>query len=281
VSTTGTPTAGRSLAAPRPVTPNAIVAELLTDLVRRVEAGDDIDESFRTDLHRASALAAGLDAYLEACTTPASPDLQRLAATTQQADWSAVAAAGPVAGLEQEMLSGHVEGQLLRMLVQLTGARRVLDVGMFTGYSSLAMAEALPDGGRVVACELAPAVAAIARQAFDASEAGDRISIEVGPAVETIARLAADGATFDMAFLDADKPGYLDCFELLLDRGMVGPGGLICADNTLLQGEAYLPGARSPNGAAIAAFNAAVTADDRVEQVMVPLRDGVTLIRVV
>ena len=179
------------------------------------------------------------------------------------------------------MLSGHVEGRLLALLVKLSGAQRVLDVGTFTGYSALAMAEAIGDGGRVVTCELDEGVAAMAREAFDASAAGSQIEVEIGPALDTLARLADAGERFDLAFLDADKPGYLPVFELLLDRGLVGPGGLIVADNTLLQGQPYAPGDRADvNGRAITEFNTAVAADDRVEQVLLPVRDGVTLARV-
>ena len=178
------------------------------------------------------------------------------------------------------MLSGHVEGQLLEFLVHLSGARRVLEIGMFTGYSALAMAEALPADGVVVACELDAAVARFARAHFDASPAGRRIHVEVGPARATLQQLVDDGSEpFDIVFIDADKAGYLSYLEFLLDSPLLAPGAVVAVDNTLLQGQAYGVGAVSGNGAAIAAFNEAVIADPRVEQVLLPLRDGVTLIR--
>ncbi len=240
---------------PRPVTPLGLIGEALD---------------------RAQRLAGGLDDYVAACTTPESPALARLAAQTQAHDW----AGHPGAPLEQEMLSGHVEGQLLQLLVRVSGARRVLEIGMFTGYSALAMAEALPDDGVLVACELDAEVARLAQASFDASPGGERIDVRVGPAAQTLAQLAADGEPFDLVFLDADKGGYLGYFRTLLDTGLLAAGGLLCADNTLLQGEPYLDaGARTENGAAIAAFNAAVAADPRVQQVLLPLRDGLTLIR--
>ncbi len=243
----------------RPVTPVGLAVEAL-------ESGD---------APRALALLRGLDPYLSACTTPPSPALAALARASDHHGWD------PDHHLEAEMLSGHVEGQLLAMLVQLCGARRVLDVGTFTGYSALAMAEAIGDDGQVVTCELDPGVAEMAASAFAASPSGERIRLEVGPALETLERLARAGEHFDLAFLDADKGGYIAVFEFLLDRGLVGPGGLIVADNTLLQGQPYADGVEvDANGRAIAAFNAAVCADDRVEQVLVPVRDGVTLARV-
>ncbi|MEM1334866.1 MAG: class I SAM-dependent methyltransferase, partial [Actinomycetota bacterium] len=222
-----------------------------------------------------------------ASTTPPSPALASLATASDQHAWD------PDHTLEAEMLSGHVEGRLLSLLVKLSGARRVLDVGTFTGYSALAMAEALHETNRdsataagvvttgVVTCELDADVAAMASEAFRASPAGDLIRVEVGPAVDTLQRLADAGERFDLAFLDADKPGYLTVFHTLLDRSLVGPGALIVADNTLLQGEPYGdPALAGPNGRAIAEFNAAVADDPRVEQVLLSVRDGVTLARV-
>jgi caffeoyl-CoA O-methyltransferase len=226
-------------------------------------------------LEHALALAAGLDPYVAACTTPESPALAALAAMTQAHDWSA----HPGVPLEQEMLSGHVEGQLLRLLVHVARARRVLEIGMFTGYSALAMAEALPPDGVLVACEVDAEVARLAQACFDASPGGERIQVRVGPAAATLADLAADGERFDLVFLDADKAGYAGYFHALLDLGLLADGGLICADNTLMQGQPYVDGEPTQNGAAIAAFNRVVADDPRVEQVLLPLRDGLTLIR--
>jgi caffeoyl-CoA O-methyltransferase len=275
VSTTSEPETSTS---PRPVTPVSILAGLLERVVQRLESDDAVAVEVRDDLRRATELATGLDPYLASCTTPESSALASIAGRTRTHDWASLRDGDAPGGLEQEMLSGHVEGQALKLLVRLTGARRVLDVGTFTGYSALAMAEGLPPDGQVVACEIDPEVAAMARRSFDASPAGARITLEIGPALATLHRLADEGARFDVAFIDADKGGYRDYFATLLDRGLVAPGGLICADNTLLQGEAYLPAGRSQLGTAIDDFNRAVAADPRVEQVLLPLRDGLTLI---
>lgn len=242
----------------RPVTPVGLAVEALE----------------RGDHDRALALLRGLDPYLSACTTPPSPTLAALAHDSDAHPWD------PQRPLEAEMLSGHVEGRLLATLVQVSGARHVLDVGTFTGYSALSMAEA-SDDVRVVTCELDGTVAEMARTAFDSSPAGERIRLEVGPALDTLGRLADAGERFDLAFLDADKPGYLPVVRRLLDDGLVREGGLIVADNTLLQGQPYADGVDvDPNGRAIAEFNRALADDDRVEQVVIPLRDGVTLARV-
>ena len=109
--------------------------------------------------------------------------------------------------------------------------------------------------------------------------AGPRSVVEVAPAADTLERLAAAGERFELIFVDADKAGYLDYVGTILDTGLLAPNGVICVDNTLMQGQPYVAGASTPNGVAIAAFNRAVADDPRVEQVLLPLRDGLTLIR--
>ena len=264
----------------RPVTPVGIVASLLESLVSQVEKIDNLDQSFKAQLQQAYELANGLDPYLNLCTTPESPGLATLVKRTQSEDWSKRFSDGEtVRQLEQEMLSGHVEGQFLKFLVHLTKAQRVLEIGMFTGYSALAMAEALPADGEVVACEVDAYVAEFAQKCFQESPAGPKISVKVAPALETMKQLAAAGEVFDLVFIDADKAGYIDYLDLLLTTGLLAPNGLICADNTLMQGQPYLSGTATANGVAIAKFNQALVDDPRVEQVLLPLRDGLTLIR--
>lgn len=262
---------------PRPVTPSTILARELDAVCRQLETTAGTDPQTLARLARARDLACGLDPYVDRCTTAESPALAELAQRTAAYDWRG--------GLEQEMLSGHVEGRLLRFLVGMSGARRVLEIGMFTGYSALAMAEALPSDGVVVACEIDADAAEFARTAFAGSSAGAKITVEVGPAPDTLRALAeaADRdprAAFDFVFVDADKAGYAQYLDLLLDTPLLAPDGVIAVDNTLMQGEPYLPDVpRSANGAAIAAFNESLSEDPRVEQVLVPVRDGVTLIR--
>ena len=261
----------------RPVTPIGRAAHSLGALVEEL-SGNKIPAEAWERLHAVHRMIAGLDPYLEAMTTPASPDLQRLANQTASENWEQRSAAAAV-HLEQEMVSGHIEGQFLRMMVKATCARSVLEIGMFTGYSALAMAEALPDQGQLIACELDPGVADLARSMFQSSSAGSKIEVRVGPASETLEELEALGASFDLVFIDADKTGYAGYLEQLLSGGLLSEGALILVDNTLLQGEPWANRNPSPPGAAIAAFNEMVVADARLEQVLLPLRDGVTLIR--
>src|SRR5436190_24055229 len=163
------------------------------------------------------------------------------------------------------------------MLVRLSGARRVLEVGTFTGYSALAMAQALPADGEVITCEIEAKHAEVAKRFFARSPYGKKISLRFGPALQTIDELT-DARPIDFVFLDADKENYVNYYERVLPR--LKTGGLIVADNVLWSGEvlAGLSAADAPTRALIE-FNDLVRRDPRVECVMVPLRDGVSLIR--
>lgn len=260
----------------RPVTPLGILVDQLAAIVSEAN-GSSAD--LMGKLQAVYQLAARLDPYVEACTTAESAALAAIATRTRNERWSQRFSDGEtVRQLEQEMLSGHVEGQALKMFVSMTKAKRILDIGLFTGYSALAMAEALPADGTLLACEVDAYVASLAREMFDRSPHGSKIEIAIAPALDTLKKLAASGETFDFVFIDADKKEYVQYFQMLLDSNLLTSDGFICVDNTLLQGQAYLPNP-SLNGAAIAQFNQAVQADARVEQVLLPLRDGVTLIR--
>jgi caffeoyl-CoA O-methyltransferase len=265
----------------RPVTPLGILVEHLETAVRMMEADGSVPSSIAAHVKQAWRLAAGIDPYLEECTTQESKALGAIAKRTQEEAWSKQFSEGAtVRPLEQEMLSGHIEGQTLKMFVHMTRAKQVLDIGMFTGYSALAMAEALPADGRLVACEVDPYTANLAQRLFQQSPHGEKIQVEIGSALETLDKLAAAGESFDLVFIDADKKEYVQYFQTLLDSNLLAHHGIICVDNTLLQGLVYLPPEeQTPNAEAIAQFNRVVADDPRVEQVLLPLRDGLTIIR--
>ncbi len=168
----------------------------------------------------------------------------------------------------EQMLTGPVAGRLLEMLVWFGRPKRVLEIGTFSGHSALSMAAALPDDGHIDTCELDPERAKVGQSYFDRSPHGSTITIHLGPALESIAKL--DGE-FDFVFIDADKEGYVDYYEAVLPR--LAPRGLIAADNTLWSGR-VLDG-EGP----IVRFNDHVAADPRTVQVILSVRDGVTLIR--
>jgi caffeoyl-CoA O-methyltransferase len=170
------------------------------------------------------------------------------------------------------MLCGRIEGRLLKLLAQLVGARRVLEIGTFTGYSALSLAEALPDDGRVITCEIDPRHRDFAQRHLDASPHGKKVEIRLGPALETIARL--DGS-FDLAFIDADKGNYPNYWKAVVPK--VRPGGLIVVDNALWSGRVLAPD--DADSRAIDELNRAIERDERVENVLLTVRDGVHLAR--
>jgi caffeoyl-CoA O-methyltransferase len=257
----------------------SILADKL-DTLRRRAASAPLDPAMQRLIEEAAQLALGFEPYIESCSTPESPALRKLAADTRREDWRQRFEAGDTTiELEGEMLSGHIEGQFLKTLVHACRATRVLEIGLFTGYSALAMAEALPPDGLLLACELDPYAAAFARRAFDATPHARKIRIEVGDAETSLRRLTSASETFDLVFIDADKAKYATYLDLVLDGPLLSPHGLICVDNTLMQGQPYVGGEPERSGRAIAAFNRLVRDDRRIEAVMLPIRDGLTLIR--
>ena len=172
------------------------------------------------------------------------------------------------------MLTGAIEGRLLEFLVYASGARRVLEIGTYSGYSALSMAAALPPDGRIDTCEVDETNAAVARRYFERSPYGDRITLHLGPALDTITGLEG---RFDLVFVDADKVNYLNYYEAVLPR--LTERGLIAADNTLWSGSVADPDADDESTRALKEFNERVVADERVVCVQLTVRDGVTLIR--
>ena len=176
------------------------------------------------------------------------------------------------------MLSGHVEGQFLKFLISATRSEKILEVGLFTGYSAIAMALGLPENGKIVACEIDQEVAEIAEKNIQQFGLERTIDVKIGPALDTLQDLSEKNAVFDLVFVDADKQNYLNYVKFILDNSLIQIGGIIVADNTLLQGEVYLEESeRSDAGQAMSDFNDYLKSESRVEQVLIPLRDGVTL----
>jgi caffeoyl-CoA O-methyltransferase len=184
------------------------------------------------------------------------------------------------AGLpEANMQIGPEQGQFMALLVELLGAERTIEVGTFTGYSALAVARALPDQGRLIACDVSEEWTAIARRYWKEAGQDHKIDLRLGPAIDTLDRLLADGhaGTFDFAFIDADKESYGAYFERCL--ALVRVGGLIAVDNTLWDGKVADDTVTDDDTEAIRAFNRGRADDDRVSLSLVPIGDGLTLAR--
>lgn len=173
---------------------------------------------------------------------------------------------------QPQMQVGRVEGTFLKMLVSLSGARRALEIGMFTGYSGLMIAAGLPDDGELVTCDVDPKAEAVARRYFARSPHGRKIRIRMGPALETIRSLSGP---LDFVFIDADKANYSNYYEAVVP--LLRAGGLIVADNVLWSGKVLDP--KEPSDHAIVAFDDLVARDPRVEKVLLTVRDGMLLAR--
>jgi caffeoyl-CoA O-methyltransferase len=203
------------------------------------------------------------------------PDVEAYAAanTTPEADYLLAARARARQELDFDISVGHIGATLLGILVAASGARRVLEIGTFYGYSALSIAASLPADGTLITCEVDPRHAKIAAANVDASPFAGKIEIVVGPAIDTINGLTGE---FDLAFIDADKTGYPAYYDAVLPR--IRPDGLIVIDNTL-RGGSVARNDGDPGTQLIRDLNARIAADERVDAVLLPVRDGMTVIR--
>jgi len=213
---------------------------------------------------RSIGLDDALSAYIGAHSTPPDAVRRQLIERTE--------ALGGVSGMQ----IAPEQGELLTMLTSLVRADFAVEVGTFTGYSSLSIASGLAEGGRLLCCDVSLEWTDIAREHWALAGVDDRIELRIAPAIETLRSLPAD-TVVDFAFIDADKGGYLDYYEELLSR--LAPHGLMCVDNTLWSGAVIDPDVDDANTEALRRFNDHVAADARTRQVIVPIGDGLTLIR--
>ena len=223
--------------------------------------------------------SAGLQPYLERSTSPESQGLRTLTQRTRTHDWTGQTgeSSGGFGARSRDVVRSCRGQGAADAGARDTGAAGAQDRHVHRLRSAGDGRSAAP-GGTVTTCEIDPQVAALANEFLRASPAGSRIDIRIGPARDALIALAADGLCFDVIFFDADKAGYVDYFRAVLDLGLLSAHGLLCVDNTMMQGEPWT-GVRTANGVEITRFNDVVAADRRVEQVMLPLRDGLSLVR--
>ena len=179
--------------------------------------------------------------------------------------------------INPRMMSGHLQGRILKLLVEMTRARRIIELGTYSGYSALCMAEGLPTDGELHTIEIDDELEDFIREQLQSAPHGNKVHLHIGNAVDIIPQIEGN---FDLAFIDADKRLYQQYYDMLLPR--MNPGGIILADNTLWDGKVLIeqPAHNDYQTIAIKAFNDFIATDPRVEKVILPLRDGLTLIRV-
>lgn len=207
--------------------------------------------------------AADLNAYAEDMTTPES---EALAALNRETNLKVEM---------PQMLSGHLQGAFLAMMSRMIRPRRILEIGTYTGYSAICLAQGLTEDGLIHTIDINEELADMQQRYWERAGVAEKIKAHIGKAAEVIPKL---DESFDLVFIDADKQGYSAYYDLVIER--VRPGGFIFADNVLYDGEVLFPEAeRSKNGKAIQAFNEKMKADSRVSQVLVPLRDGLMIMQ--
>lgn len=239
--------------------------EIRRTVSRQLDGPSAIDWSGPYDGDELDATHPVVAEYALAHCTPADQVLRDLEAETRA-----------LTGGAARMQVSHDEGAFLTMLTRLVGARRAVEVGVFTGYSSLCIARGLAAGGSLLACDVNEEWGSIARRHWERAGVADRIDLVIAPALQTLRALSAE-PELDLAFVDADKSGYPAYYEELVPR--LRPGGLIVLDNVFLGGRVLDPAFDGADHTAIRELNAFVAADPRVEAVMLPLRDGVTVAR--
>jgi caffeoyl-CoA O-methyltransferase len=214
---------------------------------------------------RSEQLSEALHDYLVAHSTPPDEVLADLAAET-------LSRFGAAAGMQV----GPEQGTFMTLLAKLIGARGAVEVGTFTGYSAICVARGLADGGRLLCCDVSEEWTSVAREYWKRAGVADKIELRLGQAARTLRELPA-GTSFDYAFIDADKTGYVEYWDLIVP--MIRPGGLILVDNTLSHGRVIEPGEQDDNVQGIKRFNGHALADDRVDLVLLPIGDGLTMAR--
>ena len=200
--------------------------------------------------------------YIESVSAPEDPLLAELRKETDALP-------------NRQMQITALQGRFLQLLVLATGARNTLEIGVFTGYSSLAVALVLPDSGRIAALDVSAEYTAVARRYWQRGGVAQKIGLRIAPALESLDRLTEGGAVFDFAFIDADKTSYPQYFEKTL--ALMRPGGLIAVDNTLRDGSVIDPANQDPDTVAVRAFNESLRDDPRLVSSLLPVADGLTL----
>ena len=214
---------------------------------------------------RSEQISLHLNAYLTAHSSPPDAVLRELANETAD-----------LFPFESGLAIPPEQGTLMTLLTQISGATSAIEIGTFTGYSSICIARGLPASGHLLCCDISEEWTSVARKYWEKAGLSDRIELRLGPAIDTL-RALPDQEIFDVAFIDADKGGYLGYWRQVVPR--IRPGGLIMIDNTFSHGRVIDAGNDSPTVIAVRDFNDHAAADDRVELVMVPIGDGLTLAR--
>ncbi|XP_053381330.1 O-methyltransferase MdmC-like isoform X1 [Mercenaria mercenaria] len=248
--------------------------------IKELCAEKGVDADVQKRLSDAISLAEARDTYCASVSSEPSEALATLQRETLEYPFDQAYQDGKTKWkLSPRMMSGHFEGKFLQSIVSMSKAKRVLEIGMFTGYSALACAEVLPEDGTVTALEFDPFLEEVAKGFFANSPCGKKISIRIGDAKETLLKLAEEKAQYDIVFIDANKDGYVNYFKTVIEKDLLAKGGTVILDNALMYGGAYNTKSTNENALAIRKCNEYVKSRDDMFQVLVPIRDGALIVR--
>ncbi|ORY81998.1 NAD(P)-binding protein [Protomyces lactucae-debilis] len=251
--------------------------QLITSYLQQAKTAQGEEKDALIDA--ALDLAAHLDDYLTLSTTPATQELNNMIDATLEQDWDALHASGKTQfKYTSNFCAGTFEAQFVSTLCQLVQAKEVLEIGMFTGTTAGAIAQALPANGRVTTCEIDPFLKTHAEAQFSKAGLQDKIEVVLGSAHDSLPLLAKQGRVYDLIFLDAEKVGYLAYFQKVMELGLLAPTGAFVVDNTLFKGHVYRQGEDDEMTTALKHFNETVKQDPRVHVILLPIRDGVSII---
>ncbi|XP_075288561.1 uncharacterized protein LOC104331382 [Opisthocomus hoazin] len=249
-------------------TPAGLIAENLLKAKEIALNDSRVPEQLKNYLQKALDVALGLDPYLDAMAT-------------SERNISPDHGPGDTGGvrLQEEHAPGSLNGPVFRMFVHMIRARKILLIGKLKGYSILAIAEELPDDGKIFACAEAPYLGVNSQEAFDYSSDGKKISMRVGPMADTLEALHAEDEHFDVVFIDADQRNAVNYYSFVMDNHLLRMDGVICVENTLMKGQVYLENISDENVLAVRKLNTVINSDPRVQQIILPVHSGLSIIR--
>ncbi|GIR49609.1 MAG: hypothetical protein CM15mP58_17060 [Burkholderiaceae bacterium] len=258
--------------------PTLILAQRLKKIKQRLTNCKSIEEEDITELDSIIYMMESQERYLDECTSLESSDLSKLNKLTMQTDWDQIfLEKKSKVRLMTQMMSSKLSGQLLKMLVTMSGAKKILELGLFSGYSALAMAEGLPRDGRLISCEIDPYAASFARSYLDGTSYGKKIQIRVGPALNLLDNFMLEGESFDFVFIDAKKTEYKKYITKIIANKLITKRSILCIDNVFMKGACFSKFEKQTKGSnEVKQMNQLLTSE-KFFTVMLPVRDGMTI----
>ena len=258
--------------------PILILAQRLKKIKQRLTNCKSIEEKDLTEIDSIIYMMESQERYLDECTSYESSNLSKLNKLTMQTDWNQIFLEKKSnERLMTQMMSSRLSGQLLKMLVTISGAKKVLELGLFSGYSALAMAEGLPEDGKLISCEIDPYAASFARSYLDSTSYGKKVQIRLGPALNLLDNFMHEGESFDFVFIDAKKTEYKKYIAKIVANKLITKQSILCIDNVFMKGACFSKFEKQTKGSNEVKQMNQLLASEKFFTVMLPVRDGLTI----